>query len=563
MSSYLNKIIHADIDILKHEYCVFQPYLSGNYQVDLLLRNHKWAGGISPSKALTYRMITSSLEADSDLGDFWSGQGAPLFRVLSLLNAVRIEDDKAEYLPSYIFDGDNRDQYQLFENNFPSSFAQTEYKVSLYFENFKRKLIANPSHQALMEFSWMKSINSIYELNVTKINTSIISAKLLNPEILDFLDAVSSTLYSHYEFNSTMTGEDRKQAPSDLDISKFHFRTKYALQAISKVANISFTEVTDHEDMIILGQSYASDTTVLTDFLEEFDYSDDKTNHISLKGTYLVSNNTQPFAAMRVVDLLHGIGHSVLDHPNDANIAIRENLLPSDQNWGERQKDYGISNEYRADNGCMSVMSFTNCFYNGVKFHDALTYMPIDIQALQHLYGKNQETGAGDTKYIVTENQTFTDSLENPMFPMDIPSKAYDNKNSIVNQNRGEVPAPSIYTLYDAGGINTIDLSLVKKAKIDLNEGAGHFNVIENNIFLIAYDTLIHNIIVGSGNITIKLNSLSNVIEVPSNGAHVTIDGFANNDSLILDNNDYELEYIGCIKPYAVTGDNITEICFI
>ena len=68
--------------------------------------------------------------------------------------------------------------------------------------------------------------------------------------------------------------------------------------------------------------------------------------------------------------------------------------------------------------------------------------------------------------------------------------------------------------------------------------------------------------IVGGGDIVIKLNSLSNVIEVPSKGAHVTIEGFASDDRIILDYS-HHLEFIGCTKPYEALGDDITEICFI
>ncbi len=105
--------------------------------------------------------------------------------------------------------------------------------------------------------------------------------------------------------------------------------------------------------------------------------------------------------------MLHGMGHLFIDHPNDATIAVQEKLLPSDNDWkfGEKTQDYGISSEYRADNGCMYVMAFTKCFYQGREFTDTLTYMPIDIQALQHIYGKNEFTRAHDTAYILLRSK--------------------------------------------------------------------------------------------------------------------------------------------------------------
>ena len=191
--------------------------------------------------------------------------------------------------------------------------------------------------------------------------------------------------------------------------------------------------------------------------------------------------------------------------------------------------------------------------------------LPIDIQAIQYLYGKNENTRSDNTTYILAPNQTYINDVKIPMFPIDL-SQQYHYENAVDEKGyfvQNKIKSKVIYSIYDAGGINSFDLSLTDNAKIDLKAGAGHFNAIGDNFFLIAYGVDIHNIIVNAGEIEIKLNDLANNITIPSKGAHVTIIGFAENDQLILDESaNKTLEYTGCIYPYSNVGDLDTEICF-
>lgn len=528
MRSYFN--ISSNQEILSsHEYCDSQPYLSGNYHVDLLLRSHNWAAGVNTPVTLTYKIVTDQ-SSDSYHDGFWNNEGKKLALSIDYLRDMLLDKNLyKEVLIDYIEDDGNRDAYQLYENNFPSSFDQIEYMLSIKFENIKASLKAYPVHEELKELTWLANVSTIYDINLDKLNFN------------DSLEDSTEELFSGNISTASVTKEFFDQ--------KLNLMVKYIFNAMSELANITYQEVTEGEKVSIFARATEAENFKgsYDDYfsLEEFDYSNGKTNHVNLRGVYYV-NNEPAFSHMDFAASLHGIGHIVIDHPNDANIAIRENLLPPDNDWSKRDENYGIANEYRSDNACMSVMAFTKCFYQE-KILEPISYLPIDIQALQHIYGKNENTRAGDTKYILTGKQTFVGSVDHPLFPMNIPNG-------------------SIYSLYDADGINTLDLSLIKEAKIDLNEGAEHFNVIGDNIFLIAYGTHIHNVILDRGNIEIKLNKeLSNSVIVPANGAHIRIANFiAGQDQIILENNtNQNIEFSGCIKPYSNIGDNLTEICFV
>lgn len=534
MKLHLDGFNYTKTDLLyKNQYCDIQPYLSGNYQLDLLLRNHNWAGGVNKPTTLTYKIVNNESEAALHKADIWSNEGKIIAQALEYLDdhftiSFSIPEDKTEYLVDFIEDNDNRDFYQLYETNYKSSSENKEYRLSIVLENLKRRITAHPENAKLQKFSWLKNVKSIDELSLNKLKF----------------------------FGESF---DKKQVTaSKAQIEKLSAMFKYTFNLMSEVANITFKETDLDEDIsLFTGADLAYNGGEDGYFaIETFSYSNGKTNHVELKPARSLSGSEQPFVNMDFDGTLHGIGHIVIDHPNDATIAVRENLLPPDHDWSHRDEDLRISNDYRADSGCMSVMAFTKCYYQGRAFDDFLTYMPIDIQAMQHIYGRNEQTRSGDTTYILAADQTYVDKVESPMFPISL-SGQYHLINNEYNEKN------FIYTLYDAGGINSFDLTLVDNAEIDLNQGAGHFNVIGDNYFLIAYGVNIHNVKVGSGNINIKLNQLDNNIVVESSGAHIIIENFSDNDNLILaENANQNLEFSGCIHPYSNIGDVETTICF-
>lgn len=127
---------------------------------------------------------------------------------------------------------------------------------------------------------------------------------------------------------------------------------------------------------------------------------------------------------------------------------------------------------------------------------DGNTYSPqtpmlSDVLAIQSIYGADLSTRTGNTVYGFGSN-VIGDQINIFDFTK--------NKNPIL-------------TIYDAGGVDTLDLSGFSSASsIDLKEGSlSSCNAMTNNI-AIAYNTLIENALGGSGNDQITGNSLNNLI---------------------------------------------------
>lgn len=182
--------------------------------------------------------------------------------------------------------------------------------------------------------------------------------------------------------------------------------------------------------------------------------------------------------------MMHEIGHALgLDHP------FQGNIIPAGY-----------------DNQRYTIMSYTDpdnvYYYNpGTKEFEYLIKTPMvyDIAAIQHIYGANTKSHAGNDTY------------------------AYDPTK------------PFFATIWDGGGVDTIDVSAFAKAcKIDLREGQYStlgFSVtnLTDNLG-IAFDCFIENAKGGSAADTLTGNELANTIN--GNGGDDTIDGVGGNDIL-------------------------------
>ncbi|GLK84673.1 M10 family metallopeptidase C-terminal domain-containing protein [Ancylobacter defluvii] len=168
------------------------------------------------------------------------------------------------------------------------------------------------------------------------------------------------------------------------------------------------------------------------------------------------------------------------------------------------------------------------------------TFMPLDIQALQRLYGADYSTNAGDTVYqwspltgqiIVNGDNSFTAPQTNKIF----------------------------MTVWDGGGTDTYDLSNYSGAmSIDLSPGAwslfsqaqrglisesrplaGELRYVHGNVYnaLLYNDnpaSLIENAITGQGDDTLRGNIANNVL---NGGAGAdTMAGLTGDDSYVVDN---------------------------
>ena len=190
--------------------------------------------------------------------------------------------------------------------------------------------------------------------------------------------------------------------------------------------------------------------------------------------------------------LIHEIGHTLgLDHAGKYN--------------GGRPT-YEETAEYAQDSQMYSSMSYfaagstgADWFSSDYKYHYAQTPMVHDILAIQAMYGADMTTRTEDTVYGYNSNTN---------------SPIYD-----FSQN--EHP---ILTIWDAGGIDTLDLSqmfpdLFNKGSV-INLAPGSFSDsgwMTNNI-AIAYDTWIEKAVGGRGNDVItgfthaKFNAAHDVI---------------------------------------------------
>jgi len=182
---------------------------------------------------------------------------------------------------------------------------------------------------------------------------------------------------------------------------------------------------------------------------------------------------------------LHEIGHALgLGHAGNYN----------------SEADYAADALYREDAWSTSIMSYfspaENSYFSGQGFTDDWTLTPMngDILAMQRMYGLSTTTRTGDTTYGF--NSTAGRDVYNALI---MPNVAY--------------------TIFDSGGIDTLDYSgFTQSQRINLNSetfsnvGAGVGNVV------IARGVVIENAIGGSGADTITGNGAGNRL-VGNNGA--------------------------------------------
>ncbi len=185
-----------------------------------------------------------------------------------------------------------------------------------------------------------------------------------------------------------------------------------------------------------------------------------------------------------LLTLVHELGHALgLDHPGDYD-AGRDSEL-----------NYRDQAEYFQDSHQYTVMSYWSAGNTGANHginNYASTPMVHDIAAIQAIYGADQTTRTGNTVY------GFNSTADRSVF--DFASHLYS-----------QTP---IVTIWDAGGIDTLDLSgYSNNARVDLNDGAySDAGGLTQNI-AIAFNAIIENAIGGQGNDLISGNEFANHLE--------------------------------------------------
>ena len=190
--------------------------------------------------------------------------------------------------------------------------------------------------------------------------------------------------------------------------------------------------------------------------------------------------------------VLHELGHALgLKHPFQPSPSVNA-LLPDS-----------------FDSQSYSVMSYsvsTNSLAVSASFYPT-TPMLLDIQAIQYIYGANYSYNSGNTTYTYSDDINYRE------------------------------------TIWDGGGIDSLNYVGTRNASVDLREGSG--SKIGNPIYIyssagatlgtltniwIAYGVTIENASGGSGNDTLTGNDTNNKLD--GGAGNDTLDGGAGNDTL-------------------------------
>lgn len=271
-------------------------------------------------------------------------------------------------------------------------------------------------------------------------------------------------------------------ALSSSQIDSFHL----TLNAWAEVANITFIEVDDgptYGDIRIAFSQVVSDNPTAAGWAYipgEPDESGDIWLDRFAGGTY------QP-SSFGYTTVLHELGHALgLAHPFESKDNNNSLLLGA-----ENTSQYSIM----SNNDFEGVGStFTTTGPNSYTWHPVQPTTPMlyDLLAIQYLYGANLTTRAGDDTYAFSNNQA------------------------------------ELQTIWDAGGIDTFDLSNQSTAlRVDLNDGKfssigiketwdddlGIVVSAANDNIAIAYDVIIENVIGGSGDDTLTGNQYNNQLK--------------------------------------------------
>ena len=183
--------------------------------------------------------------------------------------------------------------------------------------------------------------------------------------------------------------------------------------------------------------------------------------------------------------MVHEIGHALgLKHPFDTNA-----------NDGATFASLGID---AYDNRSYTVMSYTQASSLAtVAQGNPSTPMPLDIAAIQYIYGANMSFHTGNDIYALTNNGVVS-------------------------------------TIWDAGGTDTLDASpLGFGTTVNLNPGSIMNTGAKGSITAIAYNVTIENAIGSSGNDTIYGNNVANVIN--GGAGNDTMAGGNGNDTYYVD----------------------------
>ena len=325
--------------------------------------------------------------------------------------------------------------------------------------------------------------NVNFNINSTSNAPLVILADTVNPKS-PFTNDVDGNLVLTYSF-------DISQLPDHSAMSAFNdaqkAATKLALQAFANITKLKFVEIpsnTQQNSNIVFAESTNLDDAS-GDTQPSISSMNDIENTLIRIDFSSQQNSRVEIGSDNYMTLLHEIAHALgLKHPRSYGTGGQDSqwpfLVTTKDNNQYSIMSYNI-NPYQQEDGTH--------FYQNSGAVAAKTPLLYDIAAIQSLYGANANYNGDNTVY------------------------------------RWDLNTDPFMTIWDSGGIDTIDLSnQIKTQSIDLRAGefssvgavafeytnapTDFFNA-KNNLS-IAYGTLIENAIGGTGNDTLIGNSIAN-----------------------------------------------------
>jgi serralysin len=245
------------------------------------------------------------------------------------------------------------------------------------------------------------------------------------------------------------------------------------------------------------------------------------------------------------ITYMHEIGHALgLSHPGSYDASDGVVTYAADAEYLQDTRRYTIMSYFDADEDG----SGTDHYGSNGQWRYAQTPMLHDVAAAHAIYGADTTTRTGNTTY------GFNSTAGKDVYDFT------KNTNPII-------------TIYDAGGIDTLDLSGFGSGQYGgqvINLTAGSWSNVGGymtNNLAIAYGTVIENAVGGSGNDTITGNAANNAL---SGGAgvdtlyggdgHDTLNGGAGNDLLQGGFSVDTAVFTSTLSNYTVVRNGVTTI---
>jgi serralysin len=314
-----------------------------------------------------------------------------------------------------------------------------------------------------------------------------------------------------------------------------------ALQTISDVANVTFREVdtttsftnatadmafrfktlTDDSGLEALGEAYIPDPTVVTISIPQNDLGLTRDTYPNAEGDVIISDTSSAILSTfneggeALSTIIHEVGHALgMKHPHgpDLNAAVNSQIGTSREST-ENYAQLGIPDQ---DSQMYTVMSYEEFPFEFPNAGKPATPMMNDIETLQHIYGANSATNAGNTVFTVADDG-------------------------------------ALRAIWDSGGNDTIDATGMT-TEVTLRLGAGTFSELgEASLQSIARNVIIENAHGSSAADVIIGNEFANGL-VGNAGAD-SVTGSSGND-LLFGNSGDDLLYGNTGTDTLIGGDD-------